>query len=172
MEKRCQWPCQWPAVPVRHRHLPRGGDAHRAVLRPVDRPDAGGVQLPVVHDRPGGAAAQPAIRLLRGWRRPEPAQRIAGARRRAAIPGRQRSVRRARDGRHRRARPALCLCRRAGARTPRPVHRPGREGGDRRRQRWWQEHPGAAVAGPLQRPGRHHPLWRCQPAGNRPGNPA
>ena len=25
MEKRCQWPCQWPAVPVRHRHLPRGG---------------------------------------------------------------------------------------------------------------------------------------------------
>jgi ATP-binding cassette subfamily C protein len=75
------------AVPVRHRHLPRGGDAHRAVFRPVHRPDARGVQLPVVHDRPGGATAQPAIRLLRRGRRAEPDQRTAGACRRAAVPG-------------------------------------------------------------------------------------
>ena len=63
MEDRRLQPRQRSAVPVRHRRVPCRGDADRAVFRPVDRPDARGIQLPVVHDRPGGATAEPAVRV-------------------------------------------------------------------------------------------------------------
>ncbi len=49
------------SVPVRYRYFPRGGDAHRLVFGPVDRPDARGFQLPVVHDRSGRATVEPAV---------------------------------------------------------------------------------------------------------------
>nr|GFA47647.1 hypothetical protein [Tanacetum cinerariifolium] len=52
-------------VSVRHRHLSRRRHAHGAVFRPVHRPHARRVQLPVVHDRSGRATAQSAVRLLR-----------------------------------------------------------------------------------------------------------
>ncbi len=169
MEKRRRRARQRPAVPVRHRCVPRRGDAHRAALGPVDRPDARGVQLPLVHDRAGRTAARPAIRLLRRWRRVAADQRVAGAGRRAALPAAARSVRRPHDRWHRGARAGFRLRRGQGPGAVGPEHRRRREGCPGRRQRRRQEHAGATATRPLQCAARQHPLRRGAPGGNRPG---
>jgi len=90
----------------------------------------------------------------------------------AAICRRSQPIRRSGDGGNQCARPALRLPGRSGSRGVEPEHRAGGKGRDRRCQRRWQEHPGAAAAGALPAAIGADSVRRRSARGNRLGHGA